>query len=88
LSELAIGLVRHACQYAHQTVHCQGPTVATTRSGLERIGNEMTPELLTATMAMLVFIGSFVVLSLAAFAFGVDSRPFIDDRGPHGWIGS
>ncbi len=48
----------------------------------------MTADLLAATTAMFVLIGSFVVLSLAAFAFGVDSRPDIDDRGPRSWIGS
>lgn len=64
------------------------PDVVTVgRSGLERIREtEMTFDLFAATTAAIVFIGPFVALAVAALAFGVDSRPGIDDRGPRRWM--
>jgi hypothetical protein len=49
-------------------------------------GAEMTLDLFAATTAGIVFIGPFVALAIAALAFGVDSRPGIDDRGPRRWM--
>jgi len=46
----------------------------------------MTLDLLAATMAVALFIGPFIALAIAALAFGVDSRPGIDDRGPRRWM--
>jgi hypothetical protein len=42
----------------------------------------------TAQLAILAifFIVPLVVLAIAAAAFGADSRPTIDDRGPHRWV--
>lgn len=42
----------------------------------------MTSDFFAATTAVIVFIAPFVALAIAALAFGVDSRPGIDDRGP------
>jgi len=49
---------------------------------------EMTvlPVAAQLAIAAIVFIVPFVVLGIAALAFGVDSRPTIDDRGPHRWV--
>jgi|RhiMetdeSRZDD1v2_1073273.scaffolds.fasta_scaffold68132_3 hypothetical protein len=49
-------------------------------------GTEMTLDLFAATAAAILFIGPFVALAIAALAFGVDSRPTIDDRGPRRWM--
>jgi hypothetical protein len=49
-------------------------------------GNEMTLDLIAAGTAAILFIGPFVALAIAALAFGVDSRPGIDDRGPRRWM--
>ena len=49
-------------------------------------GTEMTLDLFAATTAVILFIGPFVALAIAALAFGVDSRPGIDDRGPRRWM--
>jgi hypothetical protein len=46
----------------------------------------MTLDLLAATTAAVLFIGPFIALAIAALAFGVDSRPSIDDRGPRRWM--
>jgi hypothetical protein len=56
-------------------------------SGLERTkGHEMTLDLFTATIAAVIFIGSFITLGIAALGYGVDSRPGIDDRGSRRWM--
>jgi hypothetical protein len=47
---------------------------------------EMTLDLFAATAAVILFIGPFIALAIAALAFGVDSRPGIDDRGPRRWM--
>jgi hypothetical protein len=47
---------------------------------------EMTVDVVSAATAAVLFIGPFVVLAVAALIFGVDSRPGIDDRGPHRWM--
>jgi hypothetical protein len=45
---------------------------------------------LTATIQFvivaIVFIAPFLILALAAVAFGADSRPGIDEPGPHRWV--
>jgi hypothetical protein len=46
----------------------------------------MTSDFFAATTAAILFIGPFVALAIAALAFGVDSRPGIDDRGPRRWM--
>jgi hypothetical protein len=46
----------------------------------------MTLDLFAATTAVILFIGALVALAIAARAFGVDSRPRIDDRGPRRWM--
>jgi len=46
----------------------------------------MTLDLLAAITAAMLLIGPFVALAIAAVAFGVDSRPSIDDRGPRRWM--
>jgi hypothetical protein len=37
-------------------------------------------------IAAIVCIAPFVILAFAAIAFGADSRPTIDDRGPYRWM--
>ncbi len=49
-------------------------------------GTEMTLDLFATATAVILFIGPFVALAIAALAFGVDSRPGIDDRGPRRWM--
>jgi len=49
-------------------------------------GTEMTLDLVATTTAVILFFGPFVALAIAALAFGVDSRPGIDDRGPRRWM--
>jgi hypothetical protein len=39
----------------------------------------------TVSGAFLFFV-PFIVLAVGAVMFGVDSRPGIDDRGPHRWM--
>jgi hypothetical protein len=46
----------------------------------------MTLDLFAATTAVILFIGPFVAVAIAALALGVDSRPGIDDRGPRRWM--
>ena len=46
----------------------------------------MTPGTMQLAIAAIVFVLPLVVLAIAAFAVGVDSRPGIDDRGPHRWM--
>ena len=46
----------------------------------------MTPDLVTTITATALFIGPFIVLAIAGLAFGVDSRPGIDARGPQRWM--
>jgi hypothetical protein len=47
---------------------------------------EMMPTTIQAIVAVVLFVGPFIALALAAVAFGVDSRPSVDDRGPHRWM--
>jgi hypothetical protein len=53
--------------------------------GLETV---MTVLQVTAQLAIaaIVFIGPLVVLAVAAIRFGADSRPTVDDCGPHRWV--
>jgi hypothetical protein len=44
------------------------------------------PVVVQIAIAAIVFIAPFVVLAVAALAFGADSRPTIDDRAPHRWV--
>jgi hypothetical protein len=46
----------------------------------------MTVDLVAALTVAVLFIGSFLALGAAAITFGVDSRPGIDDAGPHRWM--
>jgi hypothetical protein len=46
----------------------------------------MTVDFFGAAVAAFLFIGPFIALAVAAITFGVDSRPGVDDRGPHRWI--
>ena len=45
----------------------------------------MTPGTIQLATAALIFLLPLVLLGIAALTFGVDSRPGIDDRGPHRW---
>jgi hypothetical protein len=47
---------------------------------------EMMSTTIQAIVAVVLFVGPFIALALAAVAFGVDSRPSVDDRGPHRWM--
>ena len=67
-------------------VHCQANGTLML-GGLERTNvNEMMPATIQAIVAVVFFVGPFIALAVAALAFGVDSRPSIDDRGPHRWM--
>jgi hypothetical protein len=46
----------------------------------------MTNDLMAAVAAAMLFIGPFIVLAVAASAFGVDSRPGFDEPGPDRWM--
>ena len=46
----------------------------------------MMPGTLQLAIAAIVFVVPLVVLAIAALAYGVDSRPSIDERGPHRWM--
>ncbi len=46
----------------------------------------MSMDIGMAAMAAIVVIGPFVALAIAAFRFGVDSRPGIDDRDQRPWM--
>jgi hypothetical protein len=46
----------------------------------------MMPAAIQAIVAVALFVGPVIAVALAALAFGVDSRPSIDDRGPHRWM--
>ena len=43
------------------------------------------PATVQAIVAVLLFVVPFFALAVAALTYGVDSRPTIDDRGPHRW---
>jgi hypothetical protein len=44
------------------------------------------PGIIQIAVAAIVLVGPFVLLAIAAIAFGADSRPTIDETGPHRWV--
>jgi hypothetical protein len=46
----------------------------------------MNPASTQAILAAILFIVPFIAIAVAALAFGVDSRPSIDEGGPHRWM--
>jgi hypothetical protein len=46
----------------------------------------MSMDIETAAMTAIVILGPFLALAIAAFRFGVDSRPGIDDRDQRPWM--
>ena len=69
------------------TVHCQERHRSRGSNGLERTSViEMTLATIQLVLATIIFVAPLIVLAVAAIAVGVDSRPGIDDRGPHRWV--